>query len=462
MAEHVVVGGSIAALTAADALLARGERVRVLLPERGIGGGFAPIHREGRVLELGVRLLELAYEGAAAAVPPLTEYRASLGAHRPYAPLIDRWIRGLLAGRVIEVPRPQMFFDGRAVEDLYFTSDALALRQALGAEELAAIAREAGSAQQALGAEAGLLDPSHSDLLGSLSANQASIQNHGQAFHDRFIAPIAEKIVAGGGEHVLATMRRKIWIPLFWPATLVQACGTGEVAFRPERPFHTVTPDGCGGLLEALLGRIESGGASIESAGRLEGVARTHGGEVELTLSSSETVRARRPVLGSAPAELFAAAGADYAPVSARSVICWLEVPVEQCAKAPSLLNIVDPELSAFRVSRGGRGAAGTQLLTVELRHDLPEEQIAEAATTALAHTGLVSAGVEAHVVMSAAAQTFPLPTRENTELFARARAALDDLQLDAEIVGGALDFGADALGEQIIQGLRAAEVLLA
>jgi hypothetical protein len=172
-------------------------------------------------------------------------------------------------------------------------------------------------------------------------------------------------------------------------------------------------------------------------------------------------VRTRRPVLGSAPGELFAAAGSDYAPASARSVICWLEARPEDLTQVPSLLNIVDPDLSALRVSSSGRGAPGTQLLTVELRHDLPEQEIAAGAVTALKRTGLLAPDAEVHILMSAAASTFALPTRENAGRFARAQATLADLQLDAEIVGGALDFGADALGEQVIQGLRAAEVLL-
>jgi hypothetical protein len=468
MAERVVVGGSIAALVAADALTAQGESVRLLAPERGVGGGFAPIRREGRVLELGVRLLELTYEGVGHTPPPLSDYRPGVGAHRPYAPLIEAWVRDLLGERVVEAPRPRMFFDGRIVDDLYFTTDALALREALGEQERATIVAEARAAQAATGSDAGLLDATHSLELAALSADEASLRNHGSTFHDRLIAPIAEKTVPGGGRDVLASMRRKIWIPLFWPATLAQACNGGNVAFRPERPFHTVAPDGCGGIVDALLERIESGGARVQSAGRLESLSSAGAGagaggreeSVELTFSSAGPVSACRPVLGSAPSELFAAIGADYAPTSARSVICWLEAQPEDLAQVPSLLNIVDADIPALRVSCSGRGAPGTQLLTVELRHDLPEEEIAPAAIAALHRTGLLREDADVHVVMSAAAPTFPLPTRENAERFAAAHAALAELDLDAEIVGGASDFGADALGEQIVQGLRAAEAL--
>jgi hypothetical protein len=165
-------------------------------------------------------------------------------------------------------------------------------------------------------------------------------------------------------------------------------------------------------------------------------------------------------VLGHAPSELFGAAGIEYAPGQARSVICWLEAPVEDVQLVPSVLTIVDPHIPALRVSSGGSGAPGTQLLTVELHHDLPMEQIATAAQHALLRIGVVAHSAKLHEVLSAAAPTFPVPSAANVAVFARAQQRLAALGLDAEIVGGASDFGADALGEQIVQGLRAAEVL--
>jgi phytoene dehydrogenase-like protein len=462
VAERLVVGGSIAALVAADALASAGEPVRLLVGERGLGGGFAPIRRDGRLLELGVRLLELAYEGLETPPPALGDYRPGLGGHRPYAPLIYDWVHGLFGDRLVEVARPEMFFDGRIVDDLYFTTDPLALREALGDAERELIGGEVRAAREQQGADAGLLAPERGPELDVLSVTEASLRNHGQRFHERFIAPMAAKVVSGGGDQMLASMRRKIWVPMFWPSTIASACNGGAVAFRPERPFHTITPHGCGELVDALRERIERAGVRIETAGQLEDVKAASAGRVKLTFSQAGIVEARRPVLGVAPGELFAAAGASYTPEKARSVICWLEARPEDLTRVPSLLNIVDPELAALRVTSGGRGAPGTQLLTVELRHDLPEEQISLMALQALHRTGLLAQDAEAHVVMSAAAPTFALPTRENVDLFAAAHSRLASLKLDAEIVGGAEDFGSDALGEQIVQGLRAAEELLA
>lgn len=456
---HVVWGGSVAALVAADALAERGAAVRLLLPARGVGGGFAAIRRDGRVLELGVRALELGYEGVGDP-PPLADYVPGIGAHRPYARLVDGWVRALVGDRIVALDRPLMFVDGRLVDDLYFTTDALAVRAALAADEREAIAAQARAARDVLG-DAGLLAPARAAQLAAMSTTDASLANHGARFHERFVAPFADKVVPGGADAVLAPLRRKIWVPLFWPATLAQACNGGDVAFRPDRPLHTIAPDGCSGLVDALRERLAARGVVGETVGRLEAVEAGDGGAVTLRFADGEPVVAHRPVLGGVAPELFGAAGVAYRPAQARSVIAWVEADPADVHVVPSVLTIVDPDIPAMRVSSGGRGLPGRRLLTVELRHDLPEEEMAGAAVDALERCGVVREDADLDVVMAAAAPTFPLPTADNVAAFAAARAAFDAAALDAVVVGGAADFAADALGEQIVQGLKAAEELL-
>ena len=69
----VVVGGSVAALVTADAVSAAGPPVELHLPARGVGSGFLPIRHSDRLLELGPRLIELAYafeQASRRRVPP--------------------------------------------------------------------------------------------------------------------------------------------------------------------------------------------------------------------------------------------------------------------------------------------------------------------------------------------------------------------------------------------------------
>ena len=62
------------------------------------------------------------------------------------------------------------------------------------------------------------------------------------------------KIHPGGAAAVPAALRRKVWMPLFYPRTLERAAAGAPTGFRPRRPFHTVEPGGMGEVVEALLG----------------------------------------------------------------------------------------------------------------------------------------------------------------------------------------------------------------
>ncbi|MBJ7520579.1 MAG: hypothetical protein JHC84_12865 [Solirubrobacteraceae bacterium] len=456
----VVTGGSMAALATADALASAGQSVELLVPAKGVGAGFAPMRKDGRALELGVRLLELHYEGAEAEqVPPLAEYHPEIGGHRPFTPLVHDWIAERAGDRLVEAERARMAIDGRVVDDLYFTTDPSVLHDALSDDERAVIAAEARHAAEVEG-DAGLLAPERAADLAAMNLDEASIACHGAAFHARLAEPYAAKVLAGGTSAVLATLRRKAWVPLFWPRTLAQACGDETIAFHPDRPFHTITGGGAGQIVDILMERLGAHPhVEVRTVGALEAVAPANGSGVRFEFSDAGTIHAKRPVIGNAPAELFGAAGIEYAPAKARTVILWIEVEDADLLWAPALLNVVDADCPVLRVSSGGSAAGPAQrILTVELAHDQDPATAEPAVRDALERFGVIREGARFTVAMAAAAPTFALPTAENVERFARARDELRARGLDADIVGGAADFAADALNEQIVQALKVTE----
>jgi len=449
-----VVGGSVSGLVAADALARAGRDVRLLLPARGVGGGFLPMRRDGRRLELGVRALELGYEDDAPA-PPLDRYAPGVGGHRPYTTLIRDWVRQLVGDRLRDLEAPQMVVDGTRHDDIYFTVDLTGLPAILGPQRTAEVAREAAAARLAHGDDGVLPDP------GELTLEQASLTNHGPTLHEALIAPIADKFLADGAARTLAMLRRKVWMPLFWPRTVVEACTAAGPAFRPARRFETVGDDGAGAVVEALLDRLRATPrVSIEQCGPLTGAraVRDARGDtaVDLDIADRGTLRASRPVLATAPRELFGAAGHPYAPERARSVIAWLEAEIDA---PPALTHVVDPANPVVRLSDSGPGSDGrTRVLCVELRHDLAPETIIDAARVGLVDAGLLDAATPLTPVFSGALETFDAPTAATRDAHAAALQHLNAAGLDALVVGGATAPGADAFNEQVVAGLAAAE----
>lgn len=451
---QVVAGGSIAALVAADAALRAGRRVELLLPERGVGGGFLPMPAAGRRLPLGVRLLEIDREDASPP-PPLAAYRPGPTGHAPFVRLVADWVDELVDGRLAEVGRPAMAVGDRLTDDIYFTVDLDRVREALSREEARRTAAEAAAARRA-GGDAGVLGDGR-DLL-ACSLEDASRANHGGTFHDRFIAPMCAKIHPGGAAAVPAALRRKVWMPLFHPATLERAAAGRPTGYRPRRPFHTVVPGGMAAVVEALLARIRrSSGVTITSVGPLA-EARADGGRAHLRFADGVERRVARPVIGVAAQELFPALGAPYAPARVPMAIAWAEVDEGDLLALPSLVHAPDPAVAAFRVSAAEPPAPGRRLLVVELRHDVAEEGIDAAARESLRAIGLVREGARIDVVHRLRGLGAPDPSAAALRAFEQARSRAAEAGLPAEVVGGASAFGADAFNEQVVQGLRAEE----
>lgn len=458
-APLTVVGGSVAALVAADAAARDGRAVDLLLPRKGVGGGFSPLVLDGRRLERGVRLIEVHWEGVGDP-PPLADYRPEVDAHRPYARLLREWVEELAGDDLVEVSRPQMFFEGRTERELYWATDLSRLRALLGPAHADAVAAEAAISAQRGGA-AGVLAAERSDESWERYLTEGSVANHGETFHRLLIDPVCRKIRPQGGDDVPLRLRRKLWMPVYWPKTVWEAASGRELSFKPERPFHSIRPGGASELVDRLLARLErSPAARIVRTGRVERIAAGDRGAVRIGFEGGEQHTARRPVLGLAPGELFAAAGVEYAPERVHSVLCWVELSEHDLLELPSMLHAVDADVPVFRVTAGERDAGrGRRTLTVELSHDVAEEEIPAATRAGLERIGIVREGAPLATIAAFAGRTFTAPTRDSHARFEQARAAFGALGLDAEIVGGAESFGADTLNDQLVQGLRAAAV---
>lgn len=452
MGPLIVVGGTVAALVAADRAAATGREVVLLLPRRGVGGGFAPLTPDGRRLDRGLRALELHYEGTGTP-PALEDYDAAGAGHRPYVQLVATFVRELAGADLVELDRPRLWLQGRLGEELLTTCDLTGLRDHLTSEQAKTVAL------QTAGAGAGLLGPDRSRALDNTDLGTASRAQHGALFHDLVIAPLAAKLRPGGTDGVPATLRRKLWLPLLHPQTLHEAATGSPLSFRPERPLHGIEPGGTGEVISRLLARVlASPRVTVRRTDGIERIERGRGGTLAITPKGSLTLQAAETILALAPGELFAACGIPYAPDRETSTLAWVEVAEDDVLSLPSFVHVVDADVPVFRLSRGER-RDGRVTVCAELAHDVPKAFAAGAAAAALTQLGLIRTGAVVTPIAAFAGPTFTAPTFANRALFAAARSAYDELGLPAQTIGGVEAFGADALNEQLVQGLRAAQL---
>jgi hypothetical protein len=451
---RVVVGGTVAALVAADALGSAGTPTRLLHPASGVGRGFTAIPDGDRRLSLGMRLLELGYDDDPVP-PPLADYLPGEDGHRPYARLIRRWTEDLLGARLREIAPPQVVLDGRHVGDYLFTVDLEPLAAATAPDRRARIAAEAAAAQTRDG-DAGAL----AAQLGDATLEAISIRNHGPTFHSRFVEPLASKFVDGGSASILAAWRRKAWLPVFWPRTVAEAFSADGTEFRPRRRFHEVAPGGVAGLVDALLARIRAHSAvELIPVGSLAAI-ESRAGRVRLRFDDGHVESAPRPALGVPLAELYAASSVPLEIERMRTVLAWIEADADELAPGIDLAHVLDADNPVARVSCGSTTPSpARRIVCAELRHDLPQDGAGAAAIAGMRSAGLLTTE-HAVAVRESAVSLLPHPSAATRAHLMAAQEALAVQAHDVRLLGAALAPGADSLNEQIVQGLRVAEEL--
>jgi hypothetical protein len=455
----VVVGSTVAALAAADALARAGRPVVLYAPRQGYGAGFSPLQVGGRTLPLGFRVLELVVDADhPRPAPPITDYRVGVGAHREWLGMLDEWFAELIGAELRELAPFRMWAQGRLADDIYYATDVTPIVTVLSPEQREAIRREV-SHLQAVGGPAGLLADPSAPWLWTVDLPALSLANHGPTFHELFIESVCRKITAGLGVDVPGVLRRKMWTPVFWPETLAAVLDGHDPRWRPtHRRFHDW---GGRDVVSALGARLsESSSASVVSVDRLARVT-VEGDTTVVCFGDGTVVRSVEPILALGPQDLFNAAGASYRPERLTSVLAWLEVAERDLVEQPGCVMVADSDVDVLRISFGGTTpACGHRLVTIELAHDVAAADAPRIAASAVERMGLVTPGATVDVIHTQAGTTLTAPTRENHRRYLEAQDRLFELGSRAHVIAGSASFGADSLNEQVTHALCAAEMV--
>lgn len=454
-----VVGTAIASLVAVDALASAGHNVRWIRPPGPLNGGFQPLQRDGRRLELGMRLIELSYDEAGApshqnTEPPLAEYRPGPHGHRPYLGTVERFIRALAGDGLRPVEAPSCWVRGTIGADYVVVGDLSDLPRFVDAPTLRRIAAETAAAVADAGPR-GLHGRSPDDPRWDEPLTEIGPAQTGATFWRSLIQPLLDAIVEPCD--IPVSRHRKVWMPLFHPATLHDAA-TGRLTYCPDRPLYTLAEGGMNLILERLEARaLASGTVTVVPVGPITGV-RAAGTQVVFTDASGHEIATISPIVGVEPRQLFGAAGIAFEPERGMSTLAWVDVDPREAEREvlPSVEWVIDDRLPAYRIARNRAEPPDPQRCSwiVELRHDLDGDPEIEAVRT-IRQLGL--GGSSTSAITSVRVPSFAVPDRVNEERFVTARRAFDQLDLDLHLVGGAVAFTVDSLNEQIVQGLRAA-----
>jgi hypothetical protein len=462
MAEALhLVGGSIACLVAALQAARRGHAVTLHADPARLGGTFAGLRHGGHKLNLGIRVLELDSELPRAQRRPPRCFDPARDQHRPFIDAIRHFVEEVLGEDLVQVPAPEMLLGGRRAACALTTADISGLPPMLDAGRRARIAAEAAALLSDPAPPPWRFLPDRPARLAEAGLEVASRDNHGETLHRLLLQPVAARLdpdwAAG-----MASERRKLWVALFHPQTVLEAFRGEQPGFRPDRHFWGTRRGFGGRLVEALLERLSVlPGLRIEPTGRL--LRFSPDGTLHFAATGETPPRQLRPppartAIGLGPEELFPAAGCLYAPQRLRAGFAWVEVAEADLLHSPFSLLLCDPDAAAFRISVGGiTPRPGHHVLTLEFGRweaGSPPPDVLRAGT-ALVQAGLLRPRAPLRLLHSLVAPCLVAPSFANHARFARARAEFAELGWAGRLFGGANRFGFESLNDQIVEGLH-------
>ena len=455
--DLVIVGGSVGCLVAAIQAGRSGKRVKLFLPERGIGSGFGARPFQGRRLDIGTRLLDLnAHPNPDAPASPLDEYRGS-DDYRLFMPHIRAFVEELLDGALQDLPPAELSYGGKLVPEFLASLDLSSLPRLLNRDQIDRIREETGQilAQELNGTP--VLGRSSELDFSNLGYELLSRANHGQSFHDAFIAPYSVKIYPDGWQEVPTDLRHKIWSPLFYPRTLNQACDGKLERGRKEHTFTTVKDGDFGVFVDRLVARIEAASQiEVERTSKLLGLTKTAQGH-RLTFDGQEEASeiAGPLVLGISVADIITLNGQETEIDMLSLGVAWAEVAEKDLNSHAAYITVHDPDNPAYRLSLGGSGApAGKRIANVELSCRVPREDYDTAVRFALEQSGFLREGADINLLDGIAGVRIPAPSHRNRQGLTAAKERLASQGVKADYIGTAKDMARDLLNQHILQGL--------
>lgn len=461
-----VVGGALAALASVERLAAGGCPVRWCRPTKGVGGGFVPLVVDGYRLDVGARLFELV-DGPRQQPDVAEPYRPGPTGFVPWWPAVTAYLVDLLGEEPVRIATAEQYAFGGWCDDAYVRVRLDGVARRLPTPLRARIADEAAVIAGTIAHPAGVLARQERDLASTTLA-QASLDQHGAAFHGAFIAPLAAKLFPDGTEGPSALLRRRAWLPLFWPRTVATEMGAPSQAdaaapYRPERHFHVDRHGGTGLLIASLLRRIDAS-PLVETVG-YERIGAIGAGGIDLVAGGGVRRIDGPCILGAGPEETLAAAGIDYRPERTPVAVWWLAVDERDLLRRPPSMGFVtDADIAPYRVGStlGRADDRGRVVITVEAGDRCTDDDVIGADGGVLARLGLVRPGAAIDVVHSMRAAAFVAPTTVEHERLRSALAELQDRAPAHVSVGGLAGFAADSINEQLCQALLAVEGRLA
>lgn len=460
----VIVGNGIAAMVAAYELGRRGSKVTLVNPAPNWGGHFSSKRINGYDFDLGMVGFEFTgFHKSPSRDTLLYDSRRRNDVAR-FCALAQEYVEDIIP--VHQARAPLMIWNEQVFPDVLMGND-LGVLKSLPADTRTVIADEVNAI---------LANPDRSrhaarkvdnPLYLSMSYEEASIANHGKTFHRLFIDPFAGKLFEGGARRFAANYHRCLWMPLYYPETLLAAMGPAPHDITTL--FHYPAAGRVGALAETLLRHLqELPSVSI----RTSAVVSVEGtGPYTVVLTDGAVLEANELAWGQDLANLLRLSRSGEPRLhqhkfeKTAATFGFFAVDRRRLRLPFSSLFVLDPKYFIYRISNlsdaGGTDEDVARLVMECSSHfygDAPADNARMAGQIAqeMLQLGLIED--ESAILMRESYSVpaiMPVPNRIDHELFWESYDLVRRLQPKLKLIGPASGYLITTLNDQVIQGIK-------
>lgn len=468
--NNVIVGNNIAALVTALELSRNNHNVTLINPLLPWGAHFGGLKSQWGDFDYGMNLFEFTSFAASikSDIDPLGYNPLVRNDVGRFMSNIEKYVTSKV--RCIEVPSPQMYFQGTFFEDLTISNHFEILNKlpenikAKIKQELVNIIENPRSALHASN------KITRQDIFLEKSYEQVSVANHGKTFHDLFIEPICNRILNLSASKILALYHRVPWGPLFYPETLISQF-TDNPQVLPKTKFYYPLHGSIGSFVDVLLNEVKNN-QRIKILN--DQIAQLQNNDIfRINMKSGESIEATQLTWCLDLPGFLKATGENSEDINfdkASVAMLFLKVTEESVMKEFSTLYLADDDINIYRITNQtvcNGSNDGYHLFSVEFVYDKVKNDLDK----------------PSHVLFDKAVEVFKklriftpdpkvigwdfkniknalvLPTFENYESFVKIKSKADSLTngMRIDFLAQSSAFLVGSLNDNIIQGLKVA-----
>lgn len=301
----------------------------------------------------------------------------------------------------------------------------------------------------------------HPDCYNDIALSEASIFNHGEEMHTEMILPFLEKLTQKDPMSLMAKFHRVLWLPLYWPETIIQTLAGSPQSLREYKFFKTAS-----GSIAEKITFIE---AQVKSARNINIIsdpilrAKWKIGLIELeTENNSFNIQPDCIVLGlNRFCQVFGLHAPKVSDTEDLAIGFFLVDRELLPAKPFSVINVLDKEYKIYRISNQGNCSQnGNIKLSVEANlkvlkpsgsvDDLKDIFTAELAQIFSTHPSKFGRG---KIVV--AKDALVLPTFSNVATHEQKTREISYLFSGVNFTGHLLGYNLASLNDQMAQALQ-------